>query len=76
MTSSARRVSDHRAKMRAQGLRPVQLWVRDTSAPGFAEEARAWAESVAGDPEEDALDAALEAEFAEAAEGWVWEEDR
>ena len=26
--------------MRAAGLRPVQIWVPDTRAPGFAEEMR------------------------------------
>ena len=30
----------YRARLRAQGLRPVQIWVPDTRAPGFAEEAR------------------------------------
>jgi hypothetical protein len=28
------------ARMRAQGLRLVQIWVPDTTRPGFAEEAR------------------------------------
>ncbi len=32
------RVKRRRDKMRAAGLRPVQLWVPDTRAPGFAEE--------------------------------------
>lgn len=33
------RVSAYRARMRAQGLRPVQIWVPDVRAPHFAEEA-------------------------------------
>lgn len=37
---SAHRAQNHRNDLRAQGLRPVQLWVYDTSAPGFAEECR------------------------------------
>ena len=37
---SRSRVARHRQKLRAQGLRPIQIWVPDTSAPGFAEEAR------------------------------------
>lgn len=53
----------------------MQLWVRDTSAPGFAEEARAWMDSVRNKPEEDALDLAIEAEFAAAIEGWEWDEE-
>lgn len=32
------RVAQHRARLRAQGLRPLQIWVPDTSAPGFDEE--------------------------------------
>jgi hypothetical protein len=34
------RVAAHRAQLRARGLRPIQIWVPDTRAPGFAEEAR------------------------------------
>jgi hypothetical protein len=36
--SSAARVTRARAKLRAAGLRPVQIWVPDTRAPGFAAE--------------------------------------
>ena len=36
--TSAQRVAKRRAALRAQGLRPVQIWVPDTRAPGFAEE--------------------------------------
>ena len=32
------RVQKHRDALRAQGLRPVQIWVPDTRAEGFAEE--------------------------------------
>lgn len=38
--STGERVARRRTKLRARGLRPVQLWVPDTSAPGFAEECR------------------------------------
>jgi hypothetical protein len=41
---------DWRAKKRAKGLRPVQLWVVDTRAPGFAEEARRQALAAANSP--------------------------
>jgi hypothetical protein len=37
--SSAASVQRRRDKLRAMGLRPVQIWVPDTSAPGFADEA-------------------------------------
>ena len=35
-----RRVTRHRDKLRASGLRPLQIWVPDTRSPGFATEAR------------------------------------
>lgn len=38
--SVGNRVRQHRSALRAQGLRPVQIWVPDTRAPGFREEAR------------------------------------
>jgi hypothetical protein len=38
-SSVRRRVADHRARLRRQGLRPVQIWVPDVRAPGFAAEA-------------------------------------
>lgn len=34
------RVGAHRERLRAQGLRPMQIWVPDTQAAGFATEAR------------------------------------
>ena len=37
-TTGAQRVKRHRAALRAQGLWPIQIWVPDTRAPGFAEE--------------------------------------
>jgi hypothetical protein len=36
---NVRRVRHHRRKLREQGMRPVQIWVPDIHAPGFAEEA-------------------------------------
>jgi antidote-toxin recognition MazE-like antitoxin len=37
--STTERVQQARNKLRAAGLRPVQIWVPDTTAPGFAAEA-------------------------------------
>lgn len=34
------RVAAHRAALRAQGQRPIQLWIPDTRTPEFAEPAR------------------------------------
>jgi hypothetical protein len=43
--SSRQKVQAHRDRLRAQGLRPVQIWVYDRRASGFA--ARAHRESLA-----------------------------
>jgi len=34
------RVPEHRKRLCAAGLRPIQVWVPDVRAPGFADEAR------------------------------------
>lgn len=34
------KMRDYRARLRAQGLRPVQIWVPDIHAPGFKAEIR------------------------------------
>ena len=36
---SREKVRDHRARLRAQGLRPIQIWVPDVRAPSFRSEA-------------------------------------
>ena len=63
--SVARRVRKHRDTLRAAGLRPVQIWVPDTRAPGFAEECRRQAALAAASDRADPeltrfVDAALE----------------
>lgn len=37
--SSREKVQAHRARLRVQGLRPIQVWVPDTRSPKFAAEA-------------------------------------
>lgn len=44
------RVADHRARLRRQGLRPVQIWVPDVRAPGFAAEAHRQSALAAASP--------------------------
>ena len=39
-TPVSQRVQKRRDTLRAQGLRPVQIWVPDTRRPGFLAEAR------------------------------------
>jgi hypothetical protein len=46
-TGSRNRVRAHRARLRAQGLRPVQIWVPDITAEGFAAEAHRQSRAVA-----------------------------
>jgi hypothetical protein len=41
------RVSEHRKRLRAQGLRPVQIWVPDVRSEAFADEAHRQARVVA-----------------------------
>lgn len=46
--SNARiRVREHRARLRKQGLRPIQIWVPDVRARGFATEAHRQSRAVA-----------------------------
>jgi hypothetical protein len=46
-TGSGRRVRAHRERLRAQGLRPVQIWAPDVNAEGFAAEAHRQSRAVA-----------------------------
>jgi hypothetical protein len=46
-TGSQRRVRAHRTRLREQGLRPIQIWVPDVRAPGFAQEAHRQSRAVA-----------------------------
>jgi Protein of unknown function (DUF3018) len=58
-----------RARLRAQGLRPIQLWVPDTRSPAFAKEARRQSRLVAlnpGEPEDQAFIDAISIEADEA----------
>jgi hypothetical protein len=46
-SSSRARVREHRARLRKQGLRPIQIWVPDVRAPRFVEEAHRQSRAVA-----------------------------
>ena len=50
--SSRDKVRAYRQRLRRQGLRPIQIWVPDVRAPGFAEEARRQSLAVANSPGE------------------------
>lgn len=46
-TPTAARVRAYRERLRAQGLRPVQIWVPDVRAPEFVEQAHLQSAAVA-----------------------------
>jgi hypothetical protein len=50
-------VRRHRARQRAQGLRPVQFWLPDTNTPEFLEQV---AQVARPNAEDDAMQEALE----------------
>ncbi len=50
--TSRDKVRSHRERLRAQGLRPIQIWVPDARAAGFRAAARRQAEAVAASPRE------------------------
>lgn len=52
MASTRERVRDHRARLRAQGLRPVQIWVPDVRAPEFVAEAHRQSAAIAASEHE------------------------
>ena len=54
MTAEATRdkVRRYRAAMRRQGLRPLQIWVPDRHAPGFAEELQRQVRAIAESEQE------------------------
>lgn len=45
--SSREKVRSHRARLRAQGLRPVQVWVPDVRAKSFITAARKQSRAIA-----------------------------
>ena len=59
--SSRDKVRAHRARLREQGLRPIQLWVPDVRSPAFKAEAARQARAVAMDPHEAETMAFIEA---------------
>jgi hypothetical protein len=41
------KVREHRERLRAQGLRPIQIWVPDVRAPSFQAQAHRQSQAVA-----------------------------
>ncbi len=71
MTSARRakptrvKVQEHRNRLRAQGLRPIQIWVPDVRAPSFRSEAHRQSLAVAASAQ-----AAEDQAFIDAVSGW------
>ena len=47
MANTRERVREYRQRLRAQGLRPVQIWVPDVRAPEFVAEAHRQSAAIA-----------------------------
>ena len=52
MANTRDRVREHRRRLRAQGLRPVQIWVPDVRAPEFVAEAHRQSMAIAASEDE------------------------
>jgi hypothetical protein len=59
------KVQEHRDRLRAQGLRPIQIWVPDVRAPSFRAEARRQSLAVAA-----SVHAAEDQAFIDAVSDW------
>ncbi len=70
MTPVAVRVQKRRDALRKAGLRPVQIWVPDTRAPGFEEECQRQARVVAAADRQDTGLAPFLNAIAADVEGW------
>ncbi len=66
--SSRTKVREHRQRLRALGLRPVQIWVPDVRAPAFRAEAHRQSAAVAA-----SVHAAEDQAFIDAVSGWEYE---
>ncbi|WP_168207458.1 antitoxin MazE family protein [Microlunatus elymi] len=69
MGTSTERVRQHRERLRHRGMRPVQIWIPDVNAPGFAEEAHRQAMNIRNSPAEAEDQAWMEAMVAEVWDG-------
>ena len=68
--SSRVKVREHRERLRAKGLRPIQIWVPDVRAPAFRSEAhrQSFAVATGGHAREDQA-------FIDAVSEWDLEKD-
>jgi hypothetical protein len=68
--STSEKTAKYRERLRAQGLRPIQIWVPDTRSGTLAEEVRRQSLRVSRKDESDLMD---ELDMAAAqTEDWTW----
>jgi hypothetical protein len=68
--SASEKTAKYRERMRAQGLRPIQIWVPDTRSKSLVEEIRRQSFRVSKRDDSDLMD---ELDFAAAqTEDWEW----
>ncbi|MCA9876581.1 MAG: antitoxin MazE family protein [Thermomicrobiales bacterium] len=68
--SSRAKVGEHRKRLRAKGLRPIQIWVPDVRSPEFRAEAHRQSALVAASPHEPEDQA-----FVDSASAGVWSDE-
>jgi len=65
-SKTAKKVREHRARLRAQGLRPIQIWAPDVRSPLLQEEAHRQSQAVAANTH-----AAEDQAFIDAVSNWT-----
>jgi len=61
--ANRRKVAEHRQRLRAQGMRPIQIWVPDVHSPEFAAEARRQSLLANASPEEAEIQAFIDSVY-------------
>jgi len=61
--ANRRKVREHRQRLRAQGMRPIQIWVPDVHSPEFAAEARRQSRLANASPEEADIQAFIDSVY-------------
>lgn len=61
--ANRRKVREHRERLRAQGMRPIQIWVPDVHSPEFAAEARRQCLLANASPEEAEIQAFIDSVY-------------
>jgi len=72
---SKERVRAYRERLRAQGLRPIQIWVPDVTSPRFAAEAHRQSALAAKSPHAEDDQAFADALQAPASDDVEWRDD-